>query len=69
MAGYALVAFDEEGEVHVVPSIWQTDEEARCVRPKFKDTLKLSKAIKTKTPPQDTWPRYKSRVLRKCGKF
>lgn len=69
MDGYAVVAFDDEGEVSVVPCVWLTENEKACCWPPYRDANKLSKAIKRKSTPQDSWPKHKARVLSKCGKL
>ena len=68
MGGYAVVAFDDDNEVSVVPSIWLTDGETKCYWPPYRDS-KLSKAIKARYPPQEQWSQYTARVLSKTGKF
>lgn len=69
MAGYAVVAFDEDKEVSVVPSIWLTDGGTKCYWPPFRDTSKLSKAIKAQYSPADKWSQHAARVLSRHGKF
>lgn len=69
MARYAVVAFEEENEVSVVPSAWMTDEERKCYWPPYRNTAKLTKAIKERDSPKDNWCKYTARVLSKCGKF
>ena len=68
MARYAVVAFDEDSEVSAVPSIWLSDGETKCYWPPYRDSQKLSKAIKARNSPQDNWSKYTARVLSKCGK-
>lgn len=69
MAGYAVVAFDEENEVSVVPSIWLTDGGTKCYWPSYRNASKVAKAIKEKSSPQENWTMYSARVLSKCGKL
>lgn len=55
MAWYAVVAFDEDSEVSVVPSIWLTDGDTKCYCPPYRDSSKLSRAIKARYSPVDKW--------------
>lgn len=67
--GYAVVVFEEE-EVGVVPHKWLVDNAAsftKCFWPPYKDSSRLTKAIRTMSDPQDTWAKYSVRVLAKCG--
>lgn len=64
--GYAVVVFEGE-EVGVVPCKWLADNATKCFWPQYKDSSKLTKAIRTKSDPQDTWTKYSVRVLAECG--
>ena len=69
MAKYAVVEFEDEKEVSVVPSAWMTDEDTKCYWPPYRKTAKVTKAIKEGYSPKDNWIKYTVKVFARSGKF
>ena len=67
MTKCAVVSFDKDNAVSVVPSCWLTDSGNKCYWPPDRDSSKVVKAMKNRIAPQDSWEQHSGRVLVRCG--
>lgn len=69
---FAVVVFEEPGgdrEVSLVPTVWLDEQSKKCRWPSFRDCHRISRAIKERWKPEESWKQYPMRVLGKCSKW
>ena len=80
---YAIVSFDNEKETGFIPLNWLVNPVAtnnigkliedrtvlQCYWPPWKNTTKVTKAIRDRIDPCTDWVKYKMRLLGLAGKY
>lgn len=64
---YTVAYFSISDEVEVVLLCWINEDESSCRWPPYKDTYKITKAVKTNTEPSENWSSYAVRCLYYTG--
>ncbi|XP_064460226.1 uncharacterized protein LOC135370411 [Ornithodoros turicata] len=65
---YSVVHFEENDEVSVVPSSWLIGNH-KVMWPPYKNTNKITIAIKRREKPSHHWKEHRSRVLCECDTY
>lgn len=64
---FAIVHFDTDNSVEVVPSVWINGEEKLCYFPDNLKGKKLTKAVKTSSPVNKKWQNHGCTVMKFYG--
>ena len=67
---FAVVVFCGKSEsVEAVPLSWITPSKTHCHWPNTKNSVTISKAVKTMQSPKADWKQYKIRIMMETGNF
>ena len=64
---YAVIVFEETNEVELLPTNWITNQNT-TFWPPYKSATALTKAIKDRAAPEESWAKFRIRVLCACRK-
>ncbi len=57
--------YDGQSVVDIIPTCWMTEEQNECFWPSGRN---VTKAVKDRQKPEESWPKYSIRVLGWAGK-